>query len=191
MKTLVLFVSLSVLSQPAFCGQFVSTWQRVSRSLWTAPATIIGGTVVASTTHALVGGEAAIGVAALGLAYFGYTFLVTEGRRLRTDDIGLQIIYQEGDGLSKATVGVIDYDDGHDFSTATGEILSTTDIVAYELLDHDDLGRKVLLPANNDNGHIEGRVERVFTHGFYEVVGTSDPTTLVVHAKNNGLKFVE
>ena len=196
MKSLILFVSLSLLSQPAICGQWVSTWQRVSRSIWTAPVVLLGTSMSVGATEALVDVKVAIGVAALGVAYFFYTLHVTENRRLRINDIGRQILYQEGDNLRQVTIDKI-LGDGHDFNTTAGIILSSKDIVAYEIFDHDDLGRKILFPANNDSGdgHIKGHVEKVFTSGFYKVVtqkvGTSDPITLFVYSKDGNLRFVK
>lgn len=185
MKTLVLLVSLSVLSQPVFCGQLVSTWQRVSRSLLTPSVSMLGTVVAGGATSALVGGEVAVGVVAVGLGYFLYTSYVVEGRKLDSFDIGSQILYQNDDGLlSKATVKEVSLE-GYDFKITTDEILAIEDVVAYEIThDHDDLGKKVLLTTDNSSS-ITGHIKKVFTDGFYEINTFDD--TLFIHKKYSGL----
>lgn len=186
MKILVLFMSLSVLSQPAFCGQLVSTWQRLSRSLLTPAVTLAGTTVAAGATNALIGGEATLGVVALGLGYFLYSHSVSESRMLYSDDIGRRILYQDGDQIEEAIIAEVS-EDNLDFKTTDGQILASEDVIAYEVdSDHDDLGRQVLLSANN--GYIEGHIGKVFTDGFYEIVipkvDASDPVTLFANKKD-------
>ena len=181
MKTLVLLMSLSVLSQPAFCGKLVSTWQRVSRSLLTPSVTILGTVVAGGATNALVGGEVAAGVVAVGLGYFLYTSYVIEERKLDSLDIGKQILYRNDDGLlSKATVDKVSLE-GYDFQTTTGEILTIEDVIAHEVT-HDDLEKKVILTNDNSISSVTGHIKKVFTDGFYEIKTSDD--TFFIHKKH-------
>lgn len=202
MKALAVVISLAVLtSSQATAGKGMSSkWQLVSRSFWTPMATLFSTALASGATAHLVNSEAGLGVAVLGLVYFAYTAAVIEGRKLEASDIGRQVLYRDTDDLAKATVDKL-YSRGHEFETTDGDMLLSEDVVAYEIFDHDDIGKQVLLSAelvnDTEGSYLEGHVGKVFTDGFYEILTegatVSDNAALIVHRgkKDSSFTFVE
>lgn len=192
MKILILATLLLALPQPTLCGKLPSKWQvikLITESPWSTPVAILGTILTGGAAVALVDVNAtACGVALLGYSYCFYTAIVSGDRKPASLAVGSLVLLRDADGLSKATIGEVSFE-GFNFKNIEGDIVPTEDVVAYEIFDHTDLEKQILV-NDTENGYIEGRIEKVFTDGFYEVLTVNGNDSFIARRDTQTGKFV-